>query len=206
MPKKNRTKIENPDFLEIFKTAESEIFRLEALPSYDVGAEDKFLNCYYDGKHIPSSVKEVDGLDSWFNELEKLNEEGRPCSRVRVVSRVLSPYEKYELDLFDYTDTRGEKLNILLREQNSDVENFWQEEYYIIDNKDVYYICYDADNKYLGYAEKEEDPQEIKDRVKEKEVLLSRSVPLRDFLGHMRKNAKITVPDIPSVKEEVSLG
>lgn len=180
--------------IDLLRESKKSFFRVEALESYNIAQEEEFRRRYYGGQPLPPLL---DSNKEWYKLMTKFAQEGRPSSRVKVVSRKLSPYSRLEMEWwFNQAVQYGECINILLKEQFPRLAEMWNEEYYVVDDMRLVYLQYDSENRFVG-LEEEKDTNEIERRLLHKQQLLNIATPYESFLAHARSKGVLEIPDIP---------
>jgi len=177
--------------IDLLRASERSFFRVEAFDSYNAPSEVGLLKKYYDGDPLPPPW---DGSDEWFKLMSLFASKRRPTQRVRVISRRLAPYVRFEMDWgYNHFLQFGEEFNVIIREQFPDLNDTWDAEYFVIDDRRVVYIKYDETHRMLG-LEEELDAEEVKRRVNHKYQLLEKSTHYGQFLSQLRKNGVVELP------------
>lgn len=101
-------------FDSLFESFEHTVFRLEALPAYDVGGADaERFQAFQEGR--PLSVRSV-RTSPWLARIAvSTATAGKAWSRVRVVDSPLSPYQRYSLEAYRESQAAGEEILIARR-------------------------------------------------------------------------------------------
>jgi hypothetical protein len=94
----------------LFDTFTHRVFRLEALQSYAVSAEDARLRAFRDGTPRPErSVR----TDPWLRRIAVSTAAGKSWSRVHLVRHPLSEYLRYELVSYVESQAAGEEIGLV---------------------------------------------------------------------------------------------
>jgi hypothetical protein len=187
---------------DLMRASQESFYRIEALENYKAKSEDDLISKYCSGEVIPPVLN---GNTPWFQLIKSFADKGRPLQRIRVLSRNISPYLRFETEWgYNLLQGFGEQFNIVLKEQHPNLKEAWDAEYYVIDNKRVVYLNYDENGTTLGFSE-ETNPSEIERRISHKNELVKVAVPYRNFLAHLRTKASIVVPDLDmGIRQEPS--
>jgi hypothetical protein len=162
------------DFMEAFRAAKKETFRLELLDYYLVAEEKDHFEAFKKDRKFESK-----SLLEWAKELETLREKGVKTKRVHVVSLPLSDYLKFEI-LEGYRKT-FESIRLLSRKDyikkfDNSYKDFW-----LIDELELFIVNYDKEGRWLDSDQVFEE-EKIMDYVKLKAELLSSSEQIDKFL------------------------
>jgi hypothetical protein len=113
------------EFNALFDEFHGSVFRLEALPVYDVGGADaERLAAFLEGRALPErSVR----TSAWLARIAVSTVVGKKrWSRTRVVDDPLTDYERYEIEAYRESQAAGEQIQIVRRAQVGDVgPDFW---------------------------------------------------------------------------------
>lgn len=182
--KSRRSEISPDAFSALVQSAQHEVFRLEALDSYNVDWDKVMYPQYLAGLSEPKSIDPT--WTTWFADVKRQADSGISLSRVHIVPEVLTSYLRYEIEwgykLFNQPS--GERVFLVLRDKDTPRE--LRDDFFVIDDDKVVYVNYNADNSWAGF-EVEENRAVVRMLAGLKASLIERGIGLDDFLGLMRK-------------------
>lgn len=111
-------------FDKLFDQFVTSVFRLEALPGYDVGDDEDFAAWKAGKPEAPFSVV----TSPWAARLATTAMAGKKWSRVRVVSEPITDYERWELGAYQQTSALGEDIAVVGRSRAAGLTgtpDFW---------------------------------------------------------------------------------
>jgi hypothetical protein len=127
-----------------FDSYQREAFRLETLPSYDVGSERAEYETF-----LTTGKLDIPDDDPWLMRVRHFRQTGRRIGRVHVISRPLTDYLRYELAVYRRTVEVGEDVRILdLTDQPNPglpTQDFW-----LFDDTAIVRMDYDSQGVQLG--------------------------------------------------------
>jgi hypothetical protein len=144
-------------------------FRLETRPVYSVPQEAEMLAAFRRAGSLPDLTDHP-----WVKRVSEHCGGGKRMERVRVVSRPMTDYERFELSLYPHSHAAGEDIRICDGGRLGD-QDFW-----LFDNHTVILLHYDAEGRFQGF-DFELDRTEHYRRMRE--LALSRSITLQEFLA-----------------------
>jgi hypothetical protein len=137
-------RLEGDNWRTFFDSYRREAFRLETLPSYRVGGEQEEYE-----KFLATGKLDIPDDDSWLTRVRHFRNTGRWIGRVRIISRPLTGYLRYEFAVYRRTVAAGEDVRILDLTDRSDpglpAQDFW-----LFDDAAVVRMDYDPDGTQLG--------------------------------------------------------
>ena len=169
--------METPLFNKAWQESKVRIFRLEALPEYDV-SEDR--EAFEKWKNGDNKFTEYEG---WFNLLKAAAEKGMSVQRVRVV-RSPSEYLKYEIDLWKVSRNFGEQAMFLEEEKYQKIfQEFGLEskDFWLFDDKLLIVFHYDQKGS-LVEEELITDKGIVSKYLELKKKLIENSLSMTPFL------------------------
>ena len=175
----------NPDdFDAVFDTFHHAVFRLEALPAYDVGGADaERMNAFLAGRALPErSVC----TSPWLARMAVSTVvAGRRWERVRVVDDPLTEYQAYELRAYQESQAVGERVLILPRTRAGN----WGPDFWLFDtdtsNARAVLMDYAPDGRWLG-VELVGDPKRVAVLADIRREAMEAATPLNEFLAAVR--------------------
>lgn len=175
---------------QLIMSLEKGSFRVEALDQYGPLRNDEAVRLFLDGEPLPppSERRLV-----WYNLCTEQAKKGTPLKRVRVLPRIIPPYCKFELETFQNNVAHGEDIGIIIKEDNQDLADAWDQEYNLMDERRLIYIVYTQDGSFIK-LEEETDPAEINRRVAQKQKLLERAIPYKKFIAQLRTSGVLEAP------------
>jgi hypothetical protein len=167
------------DLMACFDAFEQTAVRIETLPAYDVPAEADSLRAFARGLPLPERSART---SPWLARIAATTAAGKTWSRVRVVGRPLTPYERFQLGYgYPPSEQAGEVIRIASRADHPELAalggDFW-----LFDGAFAALMTYDQGGAYLG-SEVTSDPGVIA-RCRQQAALAARcAVPLGVFTG-----------------------
>jgi hypothetical protein len=168
-------------FDSLFESFEHTVFRLEALPAYDVGGADaERFQAFQEGR--PLSVRSV-RTSPWLARIAVSTVTARKAwSRVRVVDSPLSPYQRYSLEAYRESQAAGEEILLAPRSAVHD----WGPDFWLFDGGTstarAALMQYSPDGEFQGF-EFIEDPEALARMEQTRLIAVANSVPLNVFLA-----------------------
>jgi len=156
-----------PDLAWWLQHFERSAFRLECLPAYSVPQEAAMLATFRRGETV-----ELPADHPWITRVREKCGNGRTMERVRVVSRPLTDYERFELSLYPHSRAAGENIRVVERHSVEVTEDFW-----LFDDTIAVVLRYDAAGRFLG-ADVTSDVVRFR---RQREVVLARSISLEEY-------------------------
>lgn len=174
-------------FDSLFESFERTVFRLEALPAYDVGGADaERLQAFQEGR--PLSIRSV-RTSPWLARIAVSTvTAGKAWSRVRVVDSPLSPYQRYSLEAYRESQAAGEEIFVAPRSSVRD----WGPDFWLFDGGTptarAAIMRYSPEGQFQGF-EFVEDPEELARMEQTRLNAVANSAPLNVFLAEVRAGA-----------------
>lgn len=122
------------------------LFRLETLPAYAVPSDGDDFHRWRAGD-LTLSAPQLE----WMDTLRKWRAQGRPLTRVRVLSQDLTDYERYSCHIYFHNADAGEEIRVLrvgehpVEGSGVDSPDFW-----LVDEDEAVRMVYDEDGAFLG--------------------------------------------------------
>lgn len=130
--------------------AKGSIFRLECLQTYSVEYEEDSYKKFLAGESPSSEM-----MDDWCELVRGNVERGVNFQRVRIITTPLTKYTQYEIEWgYRFSITGGENVNVLI--DNNDIyqnDAPYMLDFWLIDDKEGYFMFYDLSGVYIGMAE-----------------------------------------------------
>ena len=171
------------DLMACFEAFERSAVRIETLPAYDVPAEAESLRAFARGLPLPERSART---SPWLARIAQTTAAGKTWSRIRVVGRPLTPYERFQLGYgYPPSEQAGEVIRIASRAEHPELAalavDFW-----LFDGDTAApfaaLMTYGQGGAYLG-SEVTSDPGVIA-RCRQQAALAARcAVPLGAFTG-----------------------
>lgn len=176
-------KITADEFDALFDEFRRSVYRLEALPAYDIGEEDEDLAAWRAGRPLPErSVR----TSPWLARIAfSTLEGGKEWARTRVLDEPLTEYERFELVAYVESQACGDQMRIALRSDVGDVgPDFWlfDAETASAPGALAVVMLYDELGCWVG-SEKVTDQVRIAQMVAVRARVDAASVPLNDYLA-----------------------
>jgi hypothetical protein len=169
-------------FDELFDDFRHSVYRLEALPAYDVGEEDEDFAAWRDGRALPErSIRTSPWLARIAWGTLRLDKQ---WSRTRVVDDPPTEYERFEFGAYVESQACGDRMRIALRRDVGDVgPDFWLFEqdsstrtpYAVV-------MAYDERGCWLG-SEKVTDGARVAELIAVRARVDAVSIPLNEYLA-----------------------
>jgi len=173
--------VSGQSFDSLFESFERSVFRLEALPVYDVGGADaERFRAFQEGR--PLSVRSV-RTSPWLARIAVSTvTAGKAWSRLRVVDSPLTPYQRYSLEAYRESQAAGEEIFLAPRSVGRD----WGPDFWLFDGGTpmarAALMQYSPDGQFQGF-EFVEDPEVLARMEQKRLVAVANSVPLNVFLA-----------------------
>ncbi|MDB5064813.1 MAG: hypothetical protein JWM18_1247 [Chloroflexi bacterium] len=169
---------------ELLRDFERSAFRLEALDRYLVEEEEPSFAAFLRGEPQPPDDP---GFDAWLDGLRQKRAAGKEMVRVHVIVGPLTPYLRYELEWgYSMTVPAGEDVRILHRPSWEDTPFGRQpSDFWLLDDKVAAVMHYAPDGQWLG-ADIVTESAEVGRCRSLRDLAVSHSVPLRDYLAALR--------------------
>lgn len=161
-------------------------FRLEALDQYSVEFEREEFEAFLRGDPLPPPNPPE--FDAWLEQLRRERSEGRLRSRVHAIAGPLTPYLHYEIDwAYKGNAAAGENIRIV-HAASWETSPFGSQppDFYLLDDERVILLAYDESGHWLG-GEIITDPAELPRFRRMRDLALSASRPLAEYLAAMRR-------------------
>ncbi|MFV2179278.1 DUF6879 family protein [Actinomadura sp. LOL_016] len=167
-------------FGELFADVRRSAFRLETRDRYNVPDERPSIEAFRSGaRELPASVR----CGPWYDMTRRAAANGRPFSRVRIVSLPLRDYSQYALWSAQGNLTAGEEIRYLDRARAAEFglpvsppHDAW-----LIDDERVAVLRFDDDDAFVG-AELREDPEAVTVHQRWRDIAWRASLSRDEFL------------------------
>jgi hypothetical protein len=157
-----------------FRDFQTEAWRLETLPAYNVPQEDEEIRAFLAGERINPHTHSND----YTEDLRRVRREGKSKGRVHIVTRPLSDYLRYEFMYYLPHAWAGEDIRIMDVTDRSnplaDVQDFW-----MFDKTDVVLMNYEADGTQIS---REVHQGDVAPYVEYQRIALAQSVPFEEYV------------------------
>lgn len=167
----------------LFDKFRRSVYRLEALPAYDVGEEDEDLAAWRAGQALPErSIR----TSPWLARIASstLND-SKEWTRVRVLDDPLTEYERFELGAYVESQACGDQMRIALRRDVGEVgPDFWlfDAETASAPGALAVVMLYDDRGRWRG-SEKVTDRGRLRELTAVRARVDAVSVPLNEYLA-----------------------
>jgi len=161
-------------------------FRLEALPLYDVAAEQDEFDAWQRGEPLPErSIR----TDPWLARVALTTmTAGKRWTRVHVVDEPLSDYLRYELAGYAENQAAGEEIRIARRAEDPRLRNL-PPDYWLFDADTsrpwALEMRYDDAGRWLG-AKLVEDRSRLVEYQRIRDLVWDVAIPLNSYLALCR--------------------
>lgn len=168
------------DLKQLYHSARSEIFRLEAQPYYLVAGEAERIAAFEAGRPLPMRPAKA----RWLEEVGTFRARGVHVHRVHIIDPPIGRYLRYEIEgAYPENVAAGEGVRITPRTADQDLENL-RRDFVLIDpfgpRPAVVWFDYDQDGRLTGY-ELATDGTTIAACAHAREVALANSLSLEAF-------------------------
>ncbi|GAA3798604.1 hypothetical protein GCM10022403_035510 [Streptomyces coacervatus] len=157
-----------------FRDFQSEAWRLETLPVYNVPQEEVEIRAYLAGERIDPHTHS----NAYTEDLKRVRREGKSKGRVHIVTRPLSTYLQYEFMYYRPHALAGEDIRIMdvTGRENPlmGTQDFW-----MFDKKEVVLMHYEADGTQIGREVYEGD---VTPFIESQRIALAESVPFEEYV------------------------
>jgi hypothetical protein len=145
-------------------------FRLETRPTYSVPQESELLAAYRHDGSLPDMTDHP-----WVKRVQEHCGAGKRMERVRLVSRPLTEYERFELALYPFSHAAGEDIRLVDRGLVEVDRDFW-----LFDDQTAIMLRYDTEGRFQGT---EDGVSSL--CLRWREVALARSISLEEYLAKL---------------------
>ncbi len=157
-----------------FSSFQTEAWRLETLPVYNVPQEAEELRAFAAGERIDPHTHS----NSYTDDLKRVRLEGKSKGRVHIVTRPLSDYLRYEFMYYLPHAWAGEDIRIMDVTDRSNplagVQDFW-----MFDKSEVVLMNYEADGTQTNRQVFEGD---VTLYIEYQRIALAESVPFEEYV------------------------
>ena len=166
-------RLDGDDWARYFREFKRSAFRLEGQPIYTMPDEQDEIRDFLAGRLPP------DGYHyDWLDTVKEAAQKGRPIQRVRVVTRPLNEYVRYEFAYgYDFNVPAGEDIRIVDATESDPglpAEDFW-----LFDEATVVRMLYRTDGTQIG-RELVESP-DLTQYLGWRDLALAHSVPYAEY-------------------------
>jgi len=181
----HRKTITPDEFNEFFANAEKRIFRVEALPEYNVPEDRAIFDKFASGVPLPDLAPSGAAMQ-WFSKIKQCHDKGISFERLRLISGKITPYLRYEIDwCYTYSQDYGEETRFAQLDSSS-VE--WQTDFFAFDDSVLIYIDYDTSGSWQGFS-LEEDPERRKTLLSGSLLDWEKATTMKEFLAKYRNKS-----------------
>lgn len=122
----------------------SRLFRLETLPAYTVDSDGDNYRLWLAGEAEPSDER----LYRWLDVLRARRAAGKVSYRVRILSELLTDYERYACEWgYAYTAAAGEDIRVLRRGEHH-IPGLIEQDFWVVDDTEVLLMHYDEHGRF----------------------------------------------------------
>ncbi|GAA4522833.1 hypothetical protein GCM10023191_102300 [Actinoallomurus oryzae] len=167
------------EYRRLFDSFTRSAFRLETFQRYQVDYEEEPLRRFLAGEPRPHDPHK----QGWIERVRNAAAAGKTMRRVHIVVEPVSDYLRYELS-WSYRDNvaAGEDIGIIATDTGRWPADLPRHDYWLFDDQVLLRMIYDADTR-LVEAELIDDPAEVGDAVRWRDVALATAVPYRDYMS-----------------------
>jgi hypothetical protein len=157
-----------------FRDFQSEAWRLETLPAYNVPQETEEIRSFLAGERIDPHVHS----NEYTEDLKRVRREGKSKGRVHIVTRPLSEYLRYEFMYYRPHAWADEDIRIMdvtdRHNPLAGVQDFW-----MFDKTEVVLMNYEVDGTQISREVYEGD---VTPYVEYQRIALAESVPFEEYV------------------------
>ena len=118
------------------------LFRMEVLPAYEVDSDGEDYERWLGGACEPSWSRK----QPWLDTLRRERDNDQVSTRIRVLSPMLTPYERYACEFgYVYNAAAGEDIRVLRRDEHALPPELVEEDFWVINNNLVVTMTYDRE-------------------------------------------------------------
>lgn len=133
---------------DVLDTAQSDLYRWETLPAYEVASDGSDYRRYLDGAAEPTWQRK----QPWLDTLRAWAQQGRPRRRVRVIHSPITSYERYACEWgYALNSAAGEQIRIIdlsvqpLPREVEGIGDFW-----LVNQSQPVLMHYADDGQFVG--------------------------------------------------------
>ncbi|MBW5421917.1 hypothetical protein GKQ77_10105 [Streptomyces sp. BG9H] len=157
-----------------FRDFQSEAWRLETLPAYNVPQEAEEIRAFQAGERIDPHMHS----NEYTEDLQRVRREGKSKGRVHIVTRPLSDYLRYEFMYYRPHVWAGEDIRIMDVTDRPNplagVQDFW-----MFDRQEVVLMNYEADGTQIN---REVYEGSVSPYLEYQRIALAESVPFEEYV------------------------
>ncbi|MBW1598520.1 DUF6879 family protein [Streptomyces sp. JJ38] len=157
-----------------FHDFQSEAWRLETLPAYNVSQEEDQIRAFMAGERIDPHAYS----NEYTEDLKRLRREGKSKGRVHIVTRPLSDYLRFEFMYYRPHAWAGEDIRIMdVTDRDNPlagVQDFW-----MFDRAEVILMNYEVDGTQINREVHEGD---VSPFLEYQRIALAESVPFEEYV------------------------
>ena len=176
---------------DLFAGWKHSLFRLETLPEYLVEAEAERFQAFREGRPLP---ERPDESREWYRYIEETISGGRRWQRVRVVSRPLTDYLRFELASYPDTARLGYETLIAEREGHPELAALMSD-FYLFDGDEesafAILMSYDDQGGFKGMW-RTSDPPVVDICRRYRDLALAAARPLEEFVTDLGQPLTMT--------------
>lgn len=176
------TSTASPEWIALFTGFSKSAFRLEGLQVYREPDEAEAV-----ARFVAGQDPQVD-LSWWLNLAKEHTTAGHRMSRVRVIVEPPTDYTRFELYCYPRMAEAGDDIRIISTPPGTWPPGLPRHDFWIFDDRDVWRLFYDPAGVFLG-ADLLEDPEEIADHLRWRDLALAESTPVRSYLATPQRRA-----------------
>jgi|ERR1035438_8809360 hypothetical protein len=171
-------------FDELLRGASRRIFRVEALPEYNVPADRALYEKFLRG--VPLPPLSCSTTMQWFGSIKGHSERGVSFQRLRLMPEKVTPYLRYEIDwCYTYSKDFGEETRF---HPLSATNQAIQSDFYVVDDSKLIHIEYGPAGAWVGFSS-EKDSTYAKQLIAGSSALWDGATKLEEFLASYRSTS-----------------
>ncbi len=172
------TDLGSPEFAALFTGFEHTAYRLERLPWYGVGYEDRSFAEWRTSRPVQHDPER----DAWTSMVRAATGAGKVFQRVHLV-RALTDYLRYEFEhWYPANIAAGDDVRIWPAPSGGWPADLPAYDYWLFDSRDLWAMLYDQDYRFLR-AEQITDPAVIVQAAYWRDAALHYAIPFADYMS-----------------------
>lgn len=135
----------------LFESFRCTAFRLEARDVYAVDDEAERLEAFLAGRPLPARTP---ANNDWLALVSRVTSGGRTVERVRLFSRPLTDYTRFEFAVYPENVAAGERIRLLDRSRLSGPAQLrMRQDFWLFDDQVAAMLTYDDAGRFVGVEE-----------------------------------------------------
>jgi hypothetical protein len=171
---------DDAEWAALFTGFQRSAYRLEGLQHYAEPDEAEAFARFLNGED-----PKLD-MSWWLSLAAEHKAAGRNMTRVRVIVEPITDYTRFELAHYPAMDAAGETIRVITTAGGSWPAGVPPHDYWLFDERDLWLMNYAPDGSLL-FAELVDEPDEVAQHIRWRDVALAQSVPLRTYLSTLAR-------------------